>query len=87
MESGLSYRFPPRRGRKNNIHDQFSWTMRRLDFTPRFAINDGRVELLRSGRSADQGVVIAIPTVDLLDQVVGIGTCSARTRTSSPGSN
>lgn len=48
-------------GARNNIMT-ISWSMV-MDFTPRIAITTGEC-------------VIAIPTVDLLDQVVGIGTCS-----------
>jgi flavin reductase (DIM6/NTAB) family NADH-FMN oxidoreductase RutF len=61
-------------GRKNNAMT-LSWTMV-LDFTPLFAITTGEwnysFEALRTNREC----VIAIPTVDMLDQVVGIGTCS-----------
>lgn len=61
-------------GGKNNIMT-ISWTMV-LDFTPVFAITTGAwnhsFEALRKTREC----VIAIPTVDLLDRVVGIGTCS-----------
>jgi flavin reductase (DIM6/NTAB) family NADH-FMN oxidoreductase RutF len=52
-----------------------SWTMV-MDFTPIFAITTGEwnhsFEALRKNREC----VMAIPTVDLLDKVVGIGTCS-----------
>jgi flavin reductase (DIM6/NTAB) family NADH-FMN oxidoreductase RutF len=47
-----------------------------MDFTPIFAITTGEwnhsFEALRKNREC----VMAIPTVDLLDKVVGIGTCS-----------
>jgi flavin reductase (DIM6/NTAB) family NADH-FMN oxidoreductase RutF len=47
-----------------------------MDFTPVFAITTGEwnhsFEALRQIREC----VIAIPTVDMLDTVVGIGTCS-----------
>ena len=60
--------------RKNNVMT-ISWTMV-LDFSPMFAITTGAwnhsFEALRNTREC----VIAIPTVDLLDRVVGIGTCS-----------
>ena len=61
-------------GRKNNIMT-LSWTMV-TDFTPHFAITTGPwnyscAALLESGEC-----VISIPGVDLIDQVVGIGTCS-----------
>lgn len=61
-------------GAKNNIMT-ISWTMV-LDFTPMFAITTGAwnhsFEALRKTREC----VIAIPTVDMLDRVVGIGMCS-----------
>ena len=38
--------------------------------------HDGRVELFLRGLAKTRECVIAIPTVDLLDRVVGIGTCS-----------
>jgi flavin reductase (DIM6/NTAB) family NADH-FMN oxidoreductase RutF len=61
-------------GRKNNVMT-ISWTMV-VNFTPVFAITTGpwnwSFEALRKTREC----VIAIPTVDLLDRVVGIGTCS-----------
>lgn len=59
-------------GHKNNVMT-ISWTMV-LDFAPMFAITKGAwnhsFEALRSTREC----VIAIPAVDLLDRVVGIGT-------------
>lgn len=61
-------------GEKNNIMT-ISWTMV-MDFTPRFAITTGpwnySYKALRNAREC----VIAIPTVELIDQVVGVGTCS-----------
>ena len=61
-------------GVRNNVMT-ISWTMV-TDFTPRFAITTGAwnhsFEALRKRREC----VIAIPGVDLLDEVVGIGTCS-----------
>lgn len=61
-------------GKNNNIMT-ISWTMV-MDFTPVFAITTGPwnhsyAALRKSGECA-----IAIPTVDLIDKVVGIGTCS-----------
>ena len=61
-------------GQQPNIMT-ISWTMV-VDFTPVFALSTGHwnhsFAALRKGKEC----VIAIPTVDLLDQVVGIGTCS-----------
>lgn len=61
-------------GQQPNIMT-LSWTMV-VDFTPVFALTTGSwnhsfAALRKTGES-----VIAIPTVDLLDKVVGIGTCS-----------
>lgn len=74
MEPGPVVLVTTRDGGKPNIMT-ISWTMV-LDFTPRFALVTGAwnysFEALRKTREC----VIAIPTVDLLDKVVGIGTCS-----------
>ena len=61
-------------GTKNNIMT-ISWTMV-LDFTPAFAITTGEWNYSFAALRKYRECVIAIPTVDLLDQVVGIGTCS-----------
>lgn len=52
-----------------------SWTMV-LDFTPAFAIATGAWNHSFAALRDSRACVIAIPTVDMLDQVVGIGTCS-----------
>jgi flavin reductase (DIM6/NTAB) family NADH-FMN oxidoreductase RutF len=61
-------------GNKNNIMT-ISWTMV-LDFTPMFAITTGAWNYSFAALRKTSECVIAIPTVDLLDVVVGIGTCS-----------
>lgn len=61
-------------GSKNNIMT-ISWTMV-LDFTPMFAITTGEWNHSFTALRKTRECVIAIPTVDLLDRVVGIGTCS-----------
>jgi len=61
-------------GKKNNIMT-ISWTMV-LDFTPVFAITTGEWNYSFAALRKKRECVIAIPTVDMLDQVVGIGTCS-----------
>lgn len=61
-------------GVKNNIVT-ISWTMV-LDFTPRFALTTGEWNYSFAALRKNRECVIAIPTVDMLDQVVGIGTCS-----------
>lgn len=59
---------------KDNIMT-ISWTMVN-DFTPVFAITTGEWNHSFAALRKNRECVIAIPTVDLLDQVVGIGTCS-----------
>lgn len=61
-------------GKKNNIMT-ISWTMV-VDFTPRFAITTGPWNHSFSALKKTRQCVIAIPTVDLIDKVVGVGTCS-----------
>ncbi|HQL01422.1 MAG TPA: flavin reductase family protein [Smithellaceae bacterium] len=59
-------------GKKNNIM-MISWTMV-VDFTPRFAITTGPWNHSFSALKKTRQCVIAIPTVDLIDKVVGVGT-------------
>jgi len=61
-------------GVKNNVMT-ISWTMV-LDFTPMFAITTGAWNHSFAALRKSRECVIAIPTVDLLDRVVEIGTCS-----------
>lgn len=61
-------------GKKNNVMT-ISWTMV-VDFTPRFAITTGAWNYSFRALRKTRECVIAIPTVDMLDTVVGIGTCS-----------
>ncbi|MCP3176519.1 flavin reductase family protein [Desulfuromonas sp. KJ2020] len=61
-------------GVKNNIMT-ISWTMV-VDFTPQFALTTGPWNHSYAALEQSRECVLAIPTVDLLDQVVGIGTCS-----------
>lgn len=61
-------------GRKNNIMT-ISWTMV-MDFTPAFAMLTGEWNHSFTALRKTKECVIAIPTVDMLDAVVGIGTCS-----------
>lgn len=63
-------------GQKNNVMT-ISWTMV-LDFTPAFAITTGRWNHSFAALRKTRECVIAIPTVDMLDKIVGIGTCSGR---------
>jgi flavin reductase (DIM6/NTAB) family NADH-FMN oxidoreductase RutF len=61
-------------GTKNNIMT-ISWTMV-LDFKPVFAITTGEWNYSFAALREQRECVIAIPPVDMLDKVVGIGTCS-----------
>ena len=61
-------------GKKNNVMT-ISWTMV-LDFKPTFAITTGEWNYSFSALRKTRECVISIPTVDMLNKVVGIGTCS-----------
>ncbi|GLI53540.1 flavin reductase family protein [Thermodesulfovibrio yellowstonii] len=61
-------------GKKNNIMT-ISWIMV-ADFTPIFAMTTGPWNYSFTALRKTKECVIAIPTVDMLDKVVGIGTCS-----------
>jgi flavin reductase (DIM6/NTAB) family NADH-FMN oxidoreductase RutF len=74
MESGPVVLVTTRDGKKDNIMT-ISWTMV-MDFTPQFAITTGPWNHSFAALRKNRQCVIAIPTVDLLDKVVGIGTCS-----------
>ena len=74
MESGPVVLVTTCDGEKFNIMT-ISWTMV-LDFTPVFAIKTGEWNYSFAALRKTRECVIAIPTVDLLDKVVGIGTCS-----------
>ena len=74
MEPGPVVLVTTHDGKTNNIMT-ISWTMV-LDFTPVFAITTGEWNHSFAALRKNRECVIAIPTVDMLDQVVGIGTCS-----------
>ena len=74
MESGPVVLVTTNDAKKNNIMT-ISWTMV-MDFTPRFAITTGEWNYSFRALKKTKECVIAIPTVDMLDKVVGIGTCS-----------
>lgn len=74
MESGPVVLVTTHDGRKDNIMT-ISWTMV-IDFTPVFAITTGEWNYSFAALRKNKECVIAIPTVDILDKVVGIGTCS-----------
>lgn len=61
-------------GEKNNIMT-ISWTMV-VDFTPVFAMTTGPWNHSYTALRRTRECVIAVPAADLLDRVVGAGTCS-----------
>ena len=74
MESGPVVLVTTNDGKKDNIMT-ISWTMV-LDFTPVFAITTGEWNYSYTALRKTKECVISIPTVDMLDKVIGIGTCS-----------
>lgn len=74
MESGPVVLVTTHDGKKDNIMT-VSWTMV-VEFTPIFAITTGEWNYSFAALRNNRACVIAIPTVDMLDKVVGIGTCS-----------
>ena len=74
MEPGPVVLVTTHDGKKDNIMT-ISWTMV-MDFTPVFAIVTGEWNHSFAALRKNRECVIAIPTVDMLDKVVGIGTCS-----------
>ncbi len=76
IEPGPVVLLTTRAGRKNNVMT-LSWTMV-LDFTAKFAVTTGAWNYSYAALTETRECVIAVPTVDLLDTVVGVGTCSGR---------
>ena len=74
MESGPVVLVTTNDGNKNNIMT-ISWTMV-MDFTPMFAMTTGPWNYSFAALQKTKECVISIPTVDMLDKVVGVGTCS-----------
>ena len=74
MESGPVVLVTTSDGKKNNIMT-ISWTMV-VDFSPQFAITTGPWNHSYIALRRTRECVIAVPTADLLDKVVGVGTCS-----------
>jgi flavin reductase (DIM6/NTAB) family NADH-FMN oxidoreductase RutF len=74
MESGPVVFITTNDGEKNNIMT-ISWTVV-LDFSPIFGITTGPWNYSYAALRKSRECVIAIPTVDLIDQIVGVGTCS-----------
>ena len=63
-------------GRQDNVMT-ISWTMV-LDFSAMFAIATGPWNYSYAALRDAKECVIAIPTVDMLDTAVGVGTCSGK---------
>jgi flavin reductase (DIM6/NTAB) family NADH-FMN oxidoreductase RutF len=63
-------------GRKDNVMT-ISWTMV-LDFSAAFALTTGPWNYSYAALQTTKECVIAIPTVDMIDIAVGVGTCSGR---------
>jgi flavin reductase (DIM6/NTAB) family NADH-FMN oxidoreductase RutF len=74
MEPGPVVLVTTNDGNKNNIMT-ISWTMV-VDFTPLFAITTGPWNYSYAALTKSKECVIAVATVDLIDKVVGVGTCS-----------
>ena len=74
VESGPVVLVTTHDGQNDNIMT-ISWTMV-MDFTPVFAVTTGAWNHSFAALRKHRECVIAIPTVDMLDTVVGIGTCS-----------
>jgi flavin reductase (DIM6/NTAB) family NADH-FMN oxidoreductase RutF len=74
MECGPVVLVTTHDGTKPNIMP-LSWTMV-VDFTPLFAFVTGPWNYSYAALRKNRECVIAIPGADMLDQVVGIGTCS-----------
>ena len=74
MEPGPVVFITTNNGEKNNMMT-ISWTMV-MGFTPIFAITTGPWNYSYAALRKFRECVVAIPTVDLIDQVVGVGTCS-----------
>ncbi len=74
MESGPVVLVTTNDGAKDNIMT-ISWTMV-VDFTPLFAMTTGPWNYSYAALRKTRECVISIPAVDLIDQVVGVGTCS-----------
>ncbi len=74
MESGPVVFITTSDGKKANLMT-ISWTMV-MDFTPLFAITTGPWNHSYAALKKTRECVIAIPTVVMIDTVVGVGTCS-----------
>jgi flavin reductase (DIM6/NTAB) family NADH-FMN oxidoreductase RutF len=76
IEPGPVVLVTTRDGSRDNVMT-LSWTMV-VDFTPVFALTTGPWNYSYAALRKSRECVIAIPTVDMIDRVVGVGTCSGR---------
>jgi len=74
IEPGPVVLVTTRGGEKDNIMT-ISWTMV-VDFSPMFAMTTGSWNYSFEALCKTRECVIAIPTADMVDKVVGVGTCS-----------
>ncbi|MEC4594747.1 MULTISPECIES: flavin reductase family protein [Nitrospirillum] len=63
-------------GHKDNVMT-ITWTMV-LDFSPTFAITTGPWNYSYAALVGTKECVLSIPTADLIDTAIGIGTCTGR---------
>ncbi len=63
-------------GKRDNVMT-ITWTMV-LDFSPTFAIKTGPWNYSYSALTKSKECVLAIPTADLIDKVIGVGTSSGQ---------
>ncbi len=76
IESGPVILVTTNDGRKNNVMT-ISWTMVQ-DFTPKFVIVTGPWNYSYAALLKTKECVLAVPAVDMIDKIVGIGTCSGK---------
>ncbi len=74
IESGPVVLVTTNDGKKTNIMT-ISWTMV-MEFSPLFAMTTGAWNHSFTALRKTKECVISIPTVDMIDKIVGIGTCS-----------
>ncbi|MDA8083430.1 MAG: flavin reductase family protein [Nitrospiraceae bacterium] len=74
MESGPVVLVTTDDGKKSNVMT-ISWTMV-MDFTPVFAMTTGPWNYSYAALRKSRECVISIPTVDMIDKIVGVGMCS-----------
>jgi flavin reductase (DIM6/NTAB) family NADH-FMN oxidoreductase RutF len=74
LESGPVVFVTTTDGRKHNVMT-ISWTMV-VDFTPVFAITTGPWNYSYAALRESRECVLAVPAADLINRVVGVGTCS-----------